>query len=219
MKRCTSTIAMATPTAPITNIHRQPTWSTIKPESTRPKPPPMPNTAESRPIPTFIRSGGNSSRMIPKLNGNTAPAAPETILKAISVQMSGAAAQPMQPTRNGTRETTSRRSLPNRSPSLPRIGVSTAAERRKPVRTQVTQVVDASSSRWSSGRAGTTIVCCRACGRRRHRQDGEREAVVLALLRHVVTQRNDPGPWTQGLSSSRATAAFNAFRRGVQPRR
>ena len=119
----------------------------------------MPKTADSRPIPTFMRAGGNSSRMIPKLSGKTAPAAPDTMRKAISVQMSGANAQPMQPTRNAANEKTSTRSFPNRSPSFPRIGVRTADARRKPVMTHVTHVVDASSSRCSSGRAGTTIVC------------------------------------------------------------
>ena len=161
-KRRTRTSAIATPIAPTTKSQRQLTWSTITPESTSPKPPPTPNVAERRPIPTFMRAGGNSSRMIPKLSGKTAPAAPDTMRKAISVQMSGAAAQPMQPTRNVAREKTSSRSLPNRSPSLPRMGVSTAAESRNPVSTHVTQVVDASSSRWSSGSAGTTIVCWRA---------------------------------------------------------
>ena len=131
----------------------------ITPERTSPNPPPIPNTAESSPIPTFIRSGGNSSRMMPNDSGKIAPAAPETMRNAISVQMSGAAAQPMQPTRKVASDTTSRRSFPNRSPSFPRIGVSTDADSRKPVSTQVTQVVDASSSRWSAGSAGTTIVC------------------------------------------------------------
>ena len=134
----------------------------MRPESTSPSPPPTPKTADRSPIPTFIFSGGNSSRMMPKLRGNTAPAAPETMRKAISVQMSGAAAQPMHPRRKSASATTSSRSFPKRSPSLPRIGVRTAAASRKPVITHVTQAVEAPSSRWSSGRAGTTIVCWRA---------------------------------------------------------
>ena len=156
-----------------------------------PEAPPMPNTAERRPIPTLTRSGGNSSRMIPKLSGNTAPAAPETIRKAISVQMSGAAAQPMHPTRKTSSATTSSRSLPKRSPSLPRIGVRTAADSRKPVITQVTHVVDAPSSRWSSGSAGTTIVCWSAYAVAASVRIAEGQAVVLTRLRHIVTQRND----------------------------
>ncbi len=97
--------------------------------------------------------------MIPKLSGKIAPAEPETTRNRISVQMSGAAAHPMQPTRKIASDSTSSRSFPNRSPSFPRIGVSTAADSRKPVSTHVTHVVDASSSRWSAGSAGTTIVC------------------------------------------------------------
>ena len=77
--RLTKSTAIATPIAPTTNSQRQLRWSTITPESTSPSPPPTPNTAESSPMPTFIRSGGNSSRMIPKLRGNTAPPAPETM--------------------------------------------------------------------------------------------------------------------------------------------
>ncbi len=41
-------------------------------------------------------------------------------------------------------------------------GVSTAELRRKPVKTQVTHVVDVWRSRPRSGSAGTTSVCCRA---------------------------------------------------------
>ena len=51
-------------------------------------------------MPTFIFSGGNSSRMIPKLSGNTAAPAPEAARKAISEPMFHAAAQPMVPKKN-----------------------------------------------------------------------------------------------------------------------
>ena len=127
-KRRTRRSATATPIAPTTKIQRQLRWSTMRPESTSPSPPPTPKTAERSPIPTFIFSGGNSSRMMPKLRGNTAPAAPETMRKAISVQMSGAAAQPMHPRRKRPSATTSSRSFPKRSPSLPRIGVDRRRE-------------------------------------------------------------------------------------------
>ena len=110
-------------------------------------------------MPTLTRSPGNSSRMIPTLSGNTAPPVPETNRAAISHQMFGATAQAAQPTRNTISEATRSRSFPKRSPSLPRIGVKTAAESRNAVNTHVTHVVDASRSRWSSGSAGTTIVC------------------------------------------------------------
>ena len=185
--RCTRTIAIATPIAPTTKSQRQLTLSTITPESTSPRPPPTPKTADSSPIPTFIRSGGNSSRMIPKLSGKTAPAAPETIRKAISVQMSGAAAQPMQPIRNRPSETTSSRSFPKRSPSLPRIGVSTAAERRKPVITHVTQVVVVSELPLELRERGNDHRLLQRVRGRCEREDAERQAVVLPRRFHFVT--------------------------------
>src|SRR5215207_3171798 len=139
---------------------RHETWSTITPESTIPRPPPTPNTAERSPIATFTRSAGNSSRMIAKLSGKSAPPAPERIRNAISDQMFQAAAAPMQPARKRPRLTSSIRSLPYWSPSRPRIGVATAAETRKPVSTHVAQAVVAFRSSWKVGSAGKTIVCC-----------------------------------------------------------
>ena len=70
-----------------------------------------------------------------------------------------AKAAPRQPARKRLRLTRSSRSLPNWSPSLPRIGVVTAAETRKPVSTQVVQAVLAPNSSWKVGSAGKTIVC------------------------------------------------------------
>ena len=57
---------------------------------------------------------------------------------------------------------TSRRSLPNMSPSRPRIGVKIEAVSRYTVSTQVTAVVEAPNSRWIAGSAGATIVCSSA---------------------------------------------------------
>ena len=64
-KRCTSTTAAAMLTAPTMKSQRHETLSTISPERTIPKPPPIPNTAEISPIATPTFSRGNSSRMIP----------------------------------------------------------------------------------------------------------------------------------------------------------
>ena len=47
------------------------------------------------------------------------------------------------------------------SPSLPSSGVATAEVSRNPVKTQVTQVLVVSRSRWIVGSAGTTSVCWR----------------------------------------------------------
>jgi hypothetical protein len=59
--RCTSTAAAAMLIAPTMNSQRQERWSTIRPDNTIPKPPPIPNTAEMRPIATPTFSRGNSS--------------------------------------------------------------------------------------------------------------------------------------------------------------
>src|SRR5829696_2520545 len=85
-KRCTSRIDSATGIEPKRKRSRHEKLSTITPERTIPKPPPTPQTAESRPIPTLTLSAGNSSRMIAKLSGKSAPPAPETTRKAISDQ-------------------------------------------------------------------------------------------------------------------------------------
>jgi len=53
-----------------------------------------------------------------------------------------AIAQTTVPMANPTSEITRSRFLPYVSPSLPTSGVSTAELRRKPVKTQVTQVVE-----------------------------------------------------------------------------
>ena len=71
-----------------------------------------------------------------------------------------AKAAPRQPARKSPRLTSSIRSLPNWSPSLPRIGVITAPETRKPVSTQVVHAVLAPNSSWNVPSAGKTIVCC-----------------------------------------------------------
>src|SRR5436190_14643656 len=160
--RWTSTAEIATGIAPKMNSQRHERLSTIRPDKTIPKPPPTPKTAEIRPIPTPTLSGGNSSRMIPKLSGNTAAPRPWKARKKISTQMFQAAAAPAQPTKNSASEITSSRSLPYWSPSLPRIGVDTEATSSSAVSTQVTQVVVVCSSRCNVGSAGITNVCCSA---------------------------------------------------------
>ena len=159
MNRRTSTIATATPAAPTTKSQRQLALSTISPEMYEPEPSADPEHGREQPDPDLHPLGRELVADDAEAEREHGAAAPDTMRNRIRVQMSGAAAQPMQPTRNATSDRTSSRSLPYRSPSLPRIGVSTAADSRKPVMTQVTHVVDAPSSRWSSGSAGMTIVC------------------------------------------------------------
>ena len=131
----------------------------MRPERTRPSPPPTARTDETMPTPTPTFSGGNSSLMIAKLSGKTAPPVPCTMRKPISTQMFGATAAPRQPTKKMPRAITSSRSFPYWSPSLPSSGVATEADSRKPVSSQVAQPVVVCSSSRRAGRAGTTIVC------------------------------------------------------------
>ena len=153
---------MPTPIAPRPKIQRQERLSTISPERTSPRPPPTPNTAETTPTATLTFSRGNSSLMIEKLSGKTAPPAPWRMRQAISEEMSHAKAAPMLPRKKMPSEMTSSRSLPYWSPSLPSTGVATDAERRKPVSSHVAQVVVVPNSCWSVGSAGRIIVCCSA---------------------------------------------------------
>ena len=62
-----------------------------------PTPPPTPRTADTRPIATLWRSGGNSSRMIAKLSGKTAPPTPWTARNTISEAMFHAKIAPIEP--------------------------------------------------------------------------------------------------------------------------
>ena len=64
-----------------------------------------------------------------------------------------------QPTQEDAEAMTSSRSLPYWSPSFPSSGVATDAKSRKPVSSQVAQAVVVSNSSWSTGSAGTIIVC------------------------------------------------------------
>ena len=106
-----------------------------------------------------LRSAGNSSLMIAKLSGKTAPPAPWITRHAISEPMFHAKIPPIDPSRKMLRLITSSRSFPYWSPSLPRIGVRTEALRRNAVRSQVAQAVVVSRSSRSAGRAGMTSVC------------------------------------------------------------
>ena len=135
--RCTSRIAAPTGIAPAMNSQRHERYSTIRPENTIPRPPPTPKTDESNPIPTLTFSGGNSSRMIPKLSGKTAPPVPESARKPISEPMFQANAPPIVPTRKIVSATMRIRSFPYWSPSLPSSGVATEAVSRNAVSTQV----------------------------------------------------------------------------------
>ena len=120
-------MAITTTTRPNQKIQLYERLSTISPLRTSPAPPPMPKVAEMRPMPVATRSRGNSSRMIPNASGNTAPAAPCTARPATSSSRLLDSAAINDPTANSPSTTTSMRSLPNMSPSRPRIGVAIEA--------------------------------------------------------------------------------------------
>ena len=160
--RCTSRIAAATGIAPAMNSQRHERYSTIRPEKTIPRPPPTPNTDESSPIPTLTFSGGNSSRMIPKLSGKTAPPVPDSARKPIREPMFHANAPPIVPMRKIVSATMRIRSFPYWSPSLPSSGVATEAVSRNAVSTQVAHAAVVLNSCSKVDNAGKTIVCCRA---------------------------------------------------------
>ena len=99
----------------------------IGPASTMPSPPPMPTSAEIIAIPWATRSRGNSSRMIEKASGNTAPPMPWITRAKIITPIELASAARNVPSTRPHMVTTSIFFLPNMSPSRPRIGVATLA--------------------------------------------------------------------------------------------
>ena len=79
------------------------------------------------PMAPATRSAGNSSRMIPKERGNTAPPAPWMTRPTSITGSVVASALINDPTERATRTATMIRSLPSMSPTRPRIGVAMAA--------------------------------------------------------------------------------------------
>ena len=154
-----STVEINTGIAPIRNRNCQLRCSTIRPLSTRPTPPPIPNTELTVPIATPTLWGGNSSRMIPKLSGKIAAPAPCSARKPISTPMFGASVAPRLAKPKIPSDTTSSFFFPCASPSLPMIGVSTLELTRKLVTIQVTHAGDVSNSSTKNGSDGITSVC------------------------------------------------------------
>ena len=79
------------------------------------------------PMAPATRSAGNSSRMIPNASGNTAPPEPWMIRPTNITGRDVANALIKDPTERATSTATMIRSLPNMSPTRPRIGVAIAA--------------------------------------------------------------------------------------------
>ena len=84
----------------------------ITPLSTRPTPPPTPNTELTVPTPRPIFSGGNSSRMMPKESGKTAAPKPWITRQKMSDSRLHAAAAPSDARPKIPSEMTSIRFLP-----------------------------------------------------------------------------------------------------------
>jgi hypothetical protein len=81
-----------------------------------------PGVAPSRAIPVGTRSGGNSSRTMPNESGNTPPPTPCSARPAIIRPRPSLSAHTTEPTAKSASEIARKRSLPNMSPSRPRIG-------------------------------------------------------------------------------------------------
>ena len=92
-----------------------------------PRPPPIPTRAEIIAMPCAIRSFGNSSRMIEKASGNTAPPMPWITRAAVISAIVDDSAASSVPRARIQSVITSIFFLPNMSPSRPTIGVATQA--------------------------------------------------------------------------------------------
>ena len=79
------------------------------------------------PIAPATRSRGNSSRMIPKASGKTAPPTPCSTRAAIITAIELVSAATSDPAVSAISTITSMRSLPNMSPRRPSTGVATDA--------------------------------------------------------------------------------------------
>jgi hypothetical protein len=131
----TAAIATSARASPSQKIQCQPSRSTITPASGRPIPPPMPSVALISPIAVGTRSGGNSSRTIPNPSGNAPAATPWIARATISRAIESDTAASSVPTASTVRLASSRRRLPNMSPSLPITGVATEAVSRNALST------------------------------------------------------------------------------------
>ncbi len=131
----------------------------IGPDKTMPSPTPTPRMDERNPIPPTTRSRGNSSLMMPKASGNTAPPAPVMIRPASMIGKVVARALIRVPRVSTTRIAARTLSFPIMSPTRPRIGVQMAALSRYPVSSQATASADACSECSRDGRAGIMRDC------------------------------------------------------------
>jgi len=100
------------------------------PARTIPAPPPTAAMAATIPTPVATLAAGNSSRMIPKARGSTAPPMPWMARARINTVMEWATPARAEPAARASNVTTSIRSLPTMSPTRPRMGVKIDADSR-----------------------------------------------------------------------------------------
>ena len=124
-----------------------------------PMPPPTAMTLESVPIADGTRRRSNSSRMMPKETGKTAPPSPWITRPAIITPMSGASADTRLPAAIAPRTTSRVFSLPIMSPTRPMIGVATEAESSQAMRTQETPAWLVCRACWTVGSTGLISDC------------------------------------------------------------
>ena len=130
--------------------------SSMRPPTTRPKPPPIPRMADISPMLPGTRSRGNSSRMTENDSGKMPPATPWMTRATIRTPSELAAPPRAVPAASTSSVPTSSGRLPCMSPSLPMIAVPTEADSRNPVSSHVTPVSLAPRLRWNTGSAGMT---------------------------------------------------------------
>ena len=130
MNRQAQKAAATIATSGIQKSHCQLRCSTTSPPATMPMPLPMPRVADRKPMPPATRSGGNSSRTIPNESGKMPPATPWITRARISTPRLDDTAASSVPAASTTSVATSTCSLPNMSPSRPRMAVPTDADSR-----------------------------------------------------------------------------------------
>ena len=121
-----------------------------------PRPAPTAISEAMAPTAPLIFSGGNSSRMMPKVSGSTPPPTPWITRAMIITVTFVASAASSEPAARAPSVTTKTRSLPMMSPTRPMIGVKIDADSRYAVRTQVTVFWVVCKSSWIVGRTGVT---------------------------------------------------------------
>ncbi|GAA1405087.1 hypothetical protein GCM10009639_51660 [Kitasatospora putterlickiae] len=127
--------------------------------ATRPRPLPTPIEALMAATPPVTFRLGSSSRTMLMASGSTPPPAPWSTRATTSQVKEWVETASAEPATRPASEISSIGLRPRRSPKRPSRGVSTAADSRLAVISQVMLEPETSSSLASEGRIGTTAVC------------------------------------------------------------